>query len=235
MAVLDLGLVEYSRAWELQTVLNKRLIDAKREGGQKAAEHEHYLILCEHPPVYTLGKSGTEDNVLIDEQRMKQLGIEFFRINRGGDITFHGPGQLVCYPIFDLDRFFTDVHRYVRSLEEVVIRLLDIYGLTGQRLPEYTGVWLNPQPGVWRKVCAIGVHLSRWVTMHGLALNVCTEMDYFRHIVPCGISPLEKEVTSISRELGRAVTVSEVSSQIRTIFAEVFGYEPVNQQDLDLN
>jgi lipoyl(octanoyl) transferase len=175
----------------------------------------------------TLGRSGSEDHLLFDEAGLQAKGIEFFKINRGGDITYHGPGQIVGYPIFDLDEFFTDVHRYVRYLEEAVIRTLADYGITdAYRIKEYTGVWL-PQKG-WlpkRKICAIGVHLSRWVTMHGFAFNVNTDLGYFRHIVPCGINDKDKDVTSLANELGHTMDEHEVKEKLRHHLAELFGFE----------
>ena len=218
----DLGRISFADAWKLQTELNQQLIAWKR--GDRQARQPHYLLFCEHPPVYTLGKSGSETHLQIDDRQRADMEIEYFRINRGGDITYHGPGQLVVYPIFDLDRFFTDVHRYVRYLEEAVIRLLAHYGLTGTRVQEFTGVWFNDDAGQVRKVCAIGVHLSRWVTMHGLALNVNTDLGYFQHIVPCGIPAGDKTVTSMQRELAQTVEMDIVKAQLKAIFAELFAF-----------
>ena len=226
----DLGRISYQTAWDLQTEINAALIRDKRANGTGILPHQ--LIMCEHDPVYTLGKSGSEDNLKIPLNRLGDIDAEYFRINRGGDITFHGPGQLVVYPIFDLDRFFTDIHKYVRMLEEAVIRLLAYYGLEGRRLEGFTGVWLYDDSG-WRKLCAIGVHLSRWVTMHGLALNVNTELDYFGHIVPCGIEDKDKKVSSISRELGREIDMDETKSQLQGIFAELFEFEYHTQTDTE--
>ena len=223
----DLGRMRFADAWDLQTTLNRELITWKR--GEQSVSQPHYLLFCEHPPVYTLGKSGSESHLRIDEARRAELDVEYFRINRGGDITYHGPGQLVVYPIFDLDRFFTDVHKYVRYLEEAIIRLLATYGLQGTRMQDFTGVWFDGPGGSARKVCAIGVHLSRWVTMHGLALNVNTEMRYFDHIVPCGIQTDDKSVTSISQELGRPVDMDEVKQRLKPIFAELFQFTYVEQ------
>src|SRR5688572_10827560 len=179
--IIDLGLIPYKQAWDIQTDLHNQLIANKR-AGYPQTQH-HYLLLCEHPPVYTLGKSGSEDNLIINEKEREDRQIEYFRINRGGDITFHGPGQLVGYPILDLDLIYTDVHKYVRSLEEVIIRTLAEYGISGHRNDRYTGVWVNTSNSMdeSEKICAIGVHLSRWVTMHGFAFNINTDLNYFNH------------------------------------------------------
>lgn len=218
----DLGQISYADAWDVQTDLNMALKEAKR-GGVRSMPHE--LLFCEHPPVYTLGKSGKEEHLRITDEERSKRAIEFFRINRGGDITYHGPGQVVGYPIFDLDRFFTDAHRYVRSLEEVVIRTLREFGIRGGRISEFTGVWLDwdtPRP---RKICAIGVHLSRWVSMHGFALNVNTDLNYFAHIVPCGIDTTQKPVTSMARELGQQVDITAVKHGLKKHFAQVFDFD----------
>lgn len=229
----DLGSIPYRAAWDLQQRLHDEAIRRKRENRERRERGEellpilHHLLFCEHPPVMTLGRSGDEDHLLLDENGLREKGIEFYKINRGGDITYHGPGQIVGYPIFDLDEFFTDVHRYVRYLEEAVIRTLAEYGIgDAYRIKEYTGVWL-PQKG-WlpkRKVCAIGVHLSRWVTMHGFAFNVNTDLAYFRHIVPCGINDKDKDVTSLAKELGNPVDENEVKEKLRRHLAELFGFE----------
>lgn len=217
----DLGLISYADAWELQTELNEALKVAKKSGDKNVV---HELIFCEHPPVYTLGKSGVESHLQISEADCRDKQIEYFKINRGGDITFHGPGQIVGYPIFDLDLFFTDVHRYVRFLEEVVIRTLAEYGLTAGRIQEYTGVWLDWESPRPRKICAIGVHLSRWVTMHGFAFNVNTDLSYYQHIVPCGIDISQKPVTSMARELGGEIAMDGVKESLRQNFAAVFDF-----------
>ncbi|MBI1226111.1 MAG: lipoyl(octanoyl) transferase LipB [Bacteroidetes bacterium] len=229
----DLGKIAYQAAWDLQRKLHDEAVSLKRENrsrkdqGAELLPINHHLLFCEHPPVMTLGRSGAEANLLLDETGLQKNGIEFFKINRGGDITYHGPGQIVGYPIFDLDEFFTDVHRYVRYLEEAVILTLAEYGIQdAYRIKEYTGVWL-PQSG-WlpkRKICAIGVHLSRWVTMHGFAFNVNTDLSYFRHIIPCGINDKDKDVTSLAKELGHTVDENEVKEKLRRHFAELFGFE----------
>lgn len=228
----DLGLVPYQTAWDLQQQLQAAAIERKRENrrreerGEQPQPIEHHLLFCQHPPVFTLGRGGDENNLLLDANGLQQNGIEFFKINRGGDITYHGPGQIVGYPIFDLDAFFNDVHRYVRYLEEAVIRTLADYGLESNRIAAYTGVWL-PQQG-WlpkRKICAIGVHLSRWVTLHGFAFNVNTDLDKFRHIIPCGINDKDKDVTSLAKELGRTMDENEVKEKLKQHLAAIFGLE----------
>lgn len=228
----DLGQIRYAEAWDYQKKLHQELVDRKlanrdrsREG-DSIAEQQHYLLFCEHPPVYTLGKSGSIDHLLLSEKELDEQGFEFFKINRGGDITYHGPGQIVGYPIFDLDCFFTDVHRYVRYLEEAIIRTIAEYGIVGERIEGYTGVWLNPGKGLpKRKICAIGVHLSRWVTMHGFAFNVNSNLSHFGHIVPCGIQDDDKAVTSLAFELGRAVDIEEVKARVRDHLSDLFGYQ----------
>ena len=181
----------------------------------------HYLLFVEHPPVYTLGKSGHMENVLIGDEQMEARGVQFFRSNRGGDITFHGPGQLVGYPILDLEKFYTDIGRYLRNLEEVSIRVLADYDIRGDRSPGETGVWIGPdEKGKARKICAIGVRCSRWVTMHGFAFNVTTDLSYFGDIIPCGIS--DKEATSLEKELGYPVGLEEVKAKWKHHFEIVF-------------
>ena len=228
----DLGSIDYQEAWDYQQGLLNELVAAKRlnlsnikEGGQ-AKPQEHSFLFCEHKPVFTLGKSGSIDHLLLDENQLKEKEISFYKINRGGDITFHGPGQIVGYPIFDLDCFFTDVHKYVRFIEEAIIRTLADFGLKAGREEGFTGVWL-PETQVLpkRKICAIGVHLSRWVTMHGFALNVNTDLAYFGHIVPCGISDDNKAVTTMAIELGKAVDQQVVKDTIIKHFAELFEFK----------
>ena len=226
----DLGLISYKSAWEYQEKKLKELVDRKLNNRklepEDRAQQYHYLLFCEHAPVYTLGKSGSVGHLLLDEAGLKREGFEFFRINRGGDITYHGPGQIVGYPIFDLDCFFTDVHKYVRFLEEAVIRTIAEYGREGKRVEGYTGVWLEAGEQLpLRKICAIGVHLSRWVTMHGFAFNVNTQLAHFENIIPCGINDKDKGVTSLARELGREAPMDEVKGKLRRHFAELFGFE----------
>ena len=228
----DLGTIPYQEAWDYQQKLLKEVIATKRHNRDYAAQdpefipYRHHLLFCNHPPVYTLGKSGSIDHLLLSEQEMADKGIEFYKINRGGDITFHGPGQIVGYPIFDMDQFFTDIHKYVRYLEEAVIRTLKDYGLEPYRVEGYTGVWL-PATAVLpkRKICAIGVHLSRWVTMHGFAFNVNTNLQYFRNIIPCGIQEQDKDVTSLAFELGHTIEIQEVKDKLKGHFAELFEFE----------
>lgn len=227
----DLGHMPYKQAWDYQEQLLRQNIDKKAALRSMEAEGfitagsefdtEHRLLLVEHPPVYTLGKNGNEDNILISDQEMKINGIEFFHINRGGDITFHGPEQLVGYPILDLDKFKTDIGWYLRSLEEVIIRTMADYGLKGERSSGETGVWIAPGiKGQERKICAMGIKCSRWVTMHGFALNVNTDLTYFNNIIPCGIQ--NKDVTSLQRELSRVVPMDEVKAKVRIHFENVF-------------
>ena len=188
----------------------------------------HHLLLVEHPPVYTLGKSGKTAHILISEEERLAKGIEFFYTNRGGDITFHGPQQLVGYPVLDLEKFYTDIGRYLRNLEEVIILTMAEYGLKGERSAGETGVWLEPGiPGKARKICAIGVRCSRWITMHGFAFNVNTNLDYFDYIIPCGIQ--NKQVTSLSKELNRDLALSEVKERLKRSFEKVFDAQLVVQ------
>jgi lipoyl(octanoyl) transferase len=234
----DLGRMSYQEAWDFQTQVHSEVVERKlalRNTSLPLSEHStglHYLLFCEHPPVYTLGKSGSLSNLLLDEIALQKAGFEFFKINRGGDITYHGPGQIVGYPIFDLDCFYTDVHRYVRTLEEAVILCLAKYGLKGIRVEKYTGVWLEANDTKpLRKICAIGVHLSRWVTMHGFAFNINTNLDHFKHIIPCGIVDEDKAVTSLALELGEEQDIEAVKQSLKQHFAQVFGFEfavPVN-------
>lgn len=222
----DLGRIPYAQAWKLQEKLHRELIWRKREDPNYPSSRKHYLLFCEHPPVYTLGKSGSMENLLLSKAELEKKGVEFFPINRGGDITYHGPGQIVGYPIFDLDGFFTDVHRYVRLLEEAVIRTLATYGIKAHRIEKYTGVWL-PAEGFkpQRKICAIGVHLSRWVTLHGFAFNINTDLSYFGGIIPCGIREENKGVTSLQQELNREIPLNEVKKQLLKQLAELFNFE----------
>lgn len=226
--VNDLGLIDYQQAWDYQEKLLQENVRIKLEASRSTANNQlsttNYLLFCEHPPVYTLGKSGHIENLLINEQQLKEKAISFVPTNRGGDITFHGPGQIVGYPILDLEHFFTDLGRYLRSLEETVILTLADFGITAGRSAGETGVWLEPEnPAKARKICAMGVRCSRWVTMHGFALNVNTDLDYFDNIIPCGIA--DKKVASMHRELGRPVPPEEVKAALKKHFAGVFGAE----------
>ncbi len=219
----DIGLVPYEEAWRYQEELLQKNVTAKinQKKGDSGEDTTHYFITCEHPPVYTLGKSGNENNVLIDEYTRAEKGIAYFKTNRGGDITFHGPGQIVGYPILDLEKYDTDIGKYLRNLEEVIILVLAQYGIRGERSPGETGVWIDAAvPGRERKICAMGVRCSRWVTMHGFALNVNTNLDYFDFIIPCGIA--NKQVTSLQKELGHPLAMEEVKQQLADAFEKVF-------------
>lgn len=229
--VRTLGLVDYQTAWDEQERLFAGIVDQKLRNRTVPADRQqptpNYLLFCEHPPVYTLGTSGHPENLLVDEERLKrEYGATLYKIRRGGDITYHGPGQLVGYPILDLENFFTDIHRYMRLLEEGIIRTLADYGLRAGRIDGLTGVWLDYDGGLLpRKICAMGVKASRWVTMHGFALNVNTDLSYFGHIVPCGIA--DKAVTSLAVELCRDVPLDEVAERVQEHLADLFRMELV--------
>lgn len=225
----DLGNMRYKDAWDYQehllqqNVAIKTRIREMKEPNISVNEirTQHHLLFVEHPHVYTLGKSGHIKNVLISEDNLAKKGIDFFRTNRGGDITYHGPGQIVGYPILDLEKFYTDIGKYLRNIEEVIILTLAAYGLTGKRSPGETGVWLDPAiKGKERKICAIGVRASRWITMHGFALNVNTDLNYFNFIIPCGIQ--NKQVTSLQKELGQPIHLEEVKHRLKKNFEMVF-------------
>lgn len=219
IVVCELGRLNYLPAWDLQRRIQQHLIRAKR--GERTMSVPHILLLVEHPPVYTLGKSGDASHLLLSEESLARNGAAFHHIDRGGDITFHGPGQIVGYPILDLDRFFTDIHRYLRTLEETIIRTCAHYGVTGERVEGRTGVWVGPDArGFERKICAMGIRCSRWVTMHGFALNVNTDLSYFSHIIPCGI--VNREATSLSRETGRVLLEEDVVDILIDRFAYCF-------------
>ena len=223
----DLGLIDYKEAWDYQTVyfektVNTKIKNRKLEDINEKEITKNYLLFCEHPHVYTLGKSGSETNLLIGEAILKQKGATYYKINRGGDITYHGPGQLVGYPIFDLDHFFSDIHKYLRFLEEAVILTLKEYGIESERSDGETGVWLDVDTPNARKICALGVKSSRWVTMHGFALNVNTDLSYFDNIVPCGIT--DKAVTSLEKELGRVIDLEEVKTKLKKHLSTVFEF-----------
>ncbi len=228
----DLGEMPYQQAWDLQENLLRENVRIKQEAHgdkEKLDGTKHYLFFVEHPPVYTLGKSGRVENVLINEDQRQQKGIEFFHTNRGGDITFHGPQQIVGYPILDLEKFSTDIGKYLRNLEDVIILTLADYGLKGERSAGETGVWLEPDtPGKARKICAMGVRCSRWITMHGFALNVNTDLSYFNFIIPCGIQ--NKQVTSLAKELGHPVNYNEAKERVRKNFEKVFEVNVVNME-----
>lgn len=232
VAFRDLGLIDYKACWDYQEELFQQVVAVKLSNRdipqQDQQQTQSTLLFCEHPHVYTLGKSGHESNLLVDEEGLRQINATYYKINRGGDITYHGPGQLVGYPILDLDNFFTDIHLYLRKLEEVIISVMAEYGLKGDRYPGYTGVWLDPQDDERaRKICAMGVRASRWVTMHGWAFNVNTNLDYFSKIVPCGID--DKAVTSMQQELGREVNMEEVKKLTAHYFEQEFGCKLIGQ------
>ncbi len=218
----DLGQMEYGPCWTYQETLFDEIIAQKRalRNGDALASTKNYLLFVEHPPVITMGKSGAMEHLLINDEQLRQKEVSFYKTNRGGDITFHGPGQLVGYPLLDLDHFFTDIHKYLRLLEEVIILLLADYGLSATRSSGETGVWLDVDTPQARKICAMGVRASRWVTMHGFALNVTTDLSYFDLIVPCGI--YGKKVTSLATELGRQIALDEVKERLKYHFEKVF-------------
>lgn len=222
----DLGLIDYKECWDYQTKLFEQTVQQKiynRKNPENKKTTKNYLLFCEHPHVYTLGKSGDEKNLLINEAFLKEKKASYYEINRGGDITYHGPGQLVVYPIFDLDHFFTDIHKYLRCLEEAVILTLKEYGINSGRVQGLTGVWLDGETHQARKVCALGVKSSRWVTMHGIGFNVNTNLDYFNYIVPCGIE--DKQVTSVSKELNKKVDFQEIKNKLKINLANLFDFD----------
>ncbi len=224
----DLGVIDYKSAWDYQEVLlneNVTIKSAARKNEVQLSAMElntqNYFLLCEHNPVYTLGKSGSMDNVLLNNKQLEEKGIAFYNTNRGGDITFHGLQQIVGYPILDLEKFYTDIGKYLRNLEEAIILTIAEYGIIGERSRGETGVWVEPGvPGKERKICAIGVRCSRWITMHGFALNVNTDLDYFNNIIPCGIQ--NKQVTSIEKETGHTINYTEVKQRLKNNFEKVF-------------
>lgn len=224
---VDLGLMPYKDAWDLQEQLLEGV--SKIKLNNRALDQEqriatpNFLLFCEHPHVYTLGKSGNENNLLLQEAYLSQIGASFFKINRGGDITYHGPGQLVGYPILDLENFTTDIHLYLRMLEEAIIQTCQDFGLNAGRVDKLTGVWLDPDSENKRKICAMGVKASRWITMHGFALNVNTDLAYFQHIVPCGI--LEHGVTSLKAELGHEVDEDQVKKMVLNNLEKQFNFQ----------
>lgn len=229
----DLGCLKYAEAWAYQKRILSEVVASKIPimKALKAGRHDftaplNHLIFCEHPHVYTLGKSGKNNHLLVSEQELKSHKIDYFRTDRGGDITYHGPGQIVGYPIFDLYNFFSDIHRYLRALEEVIIRTLADYKLEGTRIKGLTGVWLNDK-GQPRKICAMGIKASRWITMHGFAFNVSPDLTYFERIVPCGITG--KAVTSLSKELNQKIDSKEVKSKVIKYIRNVFDLEILDE------
>lgn len=218
----DWGLMDYQMAWDKQEVVFAATVDLKTQNRNNGTEVPvpNHLIFVEHPHVYTLGKSGKPENLLLDESGLKQNNASYHKINRGGDITYHGPGQLVGYPILDLDNFFTDIHLYLRTLEEAIILTLADYGIPSGRYAGFTGVWLDADNEKARKICALGVRCSRWVTMHGLAFNVNTDLNYFKNIIPCGID--DKDVTSMEKELGFKLDMEKVKLKLREHICNLF-------------
>lgn len=232
---IKLGRMDYQEAWDYQERLFATKLAIKSENRNRSAHEQlpigHHLLFVEHPHVYTLGKSGKAENLLLDERGLADVGARYYKINRGGDITYHGPGQLVVYPILDLEQFRPDIHWYLRTLEEVVIDTLAKWGIKGERLAGFTGVWLEPAvEATARKVCAMGVRTSRWVTMHGIALNVNTDLQYFKYIVPCGID--DKAVTAMSTEYGTEIEMQAVMQNFRTAFAHFFGVECIDADEV---
>jgi lipoyl(octanoyl) transferase len=225
---IDLGLKDYKDTWDYQAELFDenvaiKIANRKEEDASKHQITTNHLIFCEHPHVYTIGKSGSADNLLISEAILKEQNAQYYKINRGGDITYHGPGQLVGYPIFDLESYFySDIHKYMRMLEEAIIITISDYGLKGGRVEGMTGVWLDGESSNARKICAMGVKCSRWVTMHGFALNVNPDMSYFNNIIPCGIE--DKKVTSMTKELGEVISLTEVKNKLKANLAQLFNY-----------
>ena len=225
---INLGLIDYKEAWDYQSDVFNRIL-AVKSANRNLPEDAHqptenYVIFCEHPHVFTLGKSGNENNLLIQKNKLHTIQATYHHINRGGDITYHGPGQIVGYPVIDMENFFTDIHKYMRYMEEAVIRTVRLYGIEAGRIPGLTGVWVNPADATTaRKICALGVKTSRWVTMHGFALNVNTDLSYFDYIIPCGIN--DKAVTSMQKELGSKVDLSAVQQVLKSKLQEQFGFE----------
>ena len=221
---IDLGLIDYKEAWDLQEKLFQKTVQQKIDirNGNTSIETSNYIIFCEHPHVYTLGKSGSEENLLLNAEQLSEKEAVYYKINRGGDITYHGPGQLVVYPILDLDYFFTDIHKYMRFLEEVVISTLKEFGIESGRYEGLTGVWIEAETPRARKICAMGVKSSRWVTMHGIGFNINTDLNYFSHIIPCGID--DKAVTSMKQELGIPISMEKVMAVLKQKFAEQFSF-----------
>ena len=221
----DWGLLDYQQAWDRQEQVFAETVQAKTRNRNNNTDYpvNNHLIFVEHPHVYTLGKSGKPENLLLDEAGLADKHATYYKINRGGDITYHGPGQIVAYPILDLDNFFTDIHLYLRTLEEAVILTLAEYGIQSGRYDGYTGVWLDADNERARKICAMGVRCSRWVTMHGLAFNVNTDLSYFKNIVPCGID--DKDVTSMERELGFKPDIEEVKQKLKVNIGSLFEME----------
>lgn len=227
--VTDLGTKDYKETWDFQEEVFNSIIDIKNKNREKENKDitPNYLLFVEHPNVYTLGKSGKYSHLLISEEELAQKNATFYKIDRGGDITYHGPGQIVGYPILDLDNFFTDIHKYLRFLEEVIIKTLADYGIKGERSPGETGVWIDVGTPFARKICAMGVRASRWVTMHGFAFNINADLSYFNYIIPCGI--VDKSVTSLNQELGKNISLQEVKEKIKFHFSNIFEAELIEK------
>ena len=224
----DLGSIDYNEAWEYQEKLFEKIVSIKGQNRDLTPGEQikiiNHLLFCEHPHVYTLGKSGSENNLLIDKLQLKAKNASFYKINRGGDITYHGPGQIVGYPIFDLELFNVRIKQYINKLEESIIKTLSIFNIKGERLKNGTGVWLDPGiPGKARKICAIGVRVSRFVTMHGFAFNINTDLEYFNYINPCGF--IDKGVTSLEKEIGEKIDMNNVKLVVREKMSEVFEFD----------
>ncbi len=231
----DLGIIDYKKAWDYQEELHKKVVDIKLKNRELSPENQiptpNYLLYCEHTHVYTLGKSGSEENLLLNKSQLAENNATFYKINRGGDITYHGPGQLVVYPIFDLENFFTDIHKYLRFLEEAVILTLQEYGLKAGRVQGLTGVWIEGDNIInARKICAMGVKCSRWITMHGIGFNINAELDYFKNIIPCGIN--DKAVTSMEKELGKKVDMAELKQKLLDNLANIFDFDYVSKEKI---
>jgi lipoyl(octanoyl) transferase len=230
---LDLGLIDYKKAWDYQETLFRRTVELKISN-RNLPETDHkvtpnYIIACQHPHVYTLGKSGDRKHLLANEQELQDIQASYYHINRGGDITYHGPGQLVVYPILDLENFFTDIHQYLRTLEDAVIHVCAKYGMDAGRIKGLTGVWLGYREGeTARKICAMGVKTSRWVTMHGIALNINSDLSYFSHIIPCGIE--DKAVTSFKNELGKTCDFDTIKIELIDEIARLFGMKFIQSE-----
>lgn len=225
----QLGLIDYKEAWDFQEDLFQKTIadKIKIRNGEVGLTTKNYLLFCEHPHVFTLGKSGSQDHLLLNDQGLADNEANFYKINRGGDITYHGPGQLVAYPIFDLDHFFSDIHKYLRFLEQAVIDTLADYGIESGRVDGLTGVWIEGDTSRARKICALGVKSSRWVTMHGIGFNINSDLAYFGHIIPCGID--DKAVTSMEKELGRKLDMNEVSEVLKEKLSKQFDFSYINE------
>lgn len=228
----DLGVIDYKKAWDYQEELHQKIVAQKLKNRETPKEEQvptsNYILFCEHPHVYTLGKSGEENHLLLNEKQLEENHASFYKINRGGDITYHGPGQLVVYPIFDLENFFTDIHKYLRFLEEAVILTLNEYGISAGRVDGLTGVWIDgDNPIKARKICAMGVKCSRWVTMHGIGFNINSQLEYFKNIIPCGID--DKAVTSLEKEKGQTIDMKELKEKLLVNLANIFDFHLVSE------